>query len=483
MKKVNTMEKEKMLWGGATASYQCEGAYNEDGKVESMWDYYLHKENLENGDIASDHYHRYKEDIKQMADGGQNAYRFSLSWPRIIKNINGDVNEEGIKFYKNMIDECHKHNIEPFITLYHWDLPQYLEEKGGWLNIETCYAFKHYCEVCYKAFNGHVNYWSTFNEPKWFIFSGYMSGNYPPCHKNIDEVIKGCYNVMFANALAIESFKKFKIKGSIGLVSSYQTIYGVDDNAQTRQAIRNAQNYCNNWCIDTCCLGQFPSDMVTKLKEEGYDLSFAKNEELEIIKNNTVDFLGMNYYSPQYVKPYTSGETEVKVNNQGKNYKGNMRSVVKNGFEIANDDMNDLPRNDWGMIVYPKGLYDGIKDNASKFNGPIYITENGYGNYEEINNGQIHDDYRIKYIKEHVRYLLKAKYEGYDVRGYFVWSPFDLYSWKNGCEKRYGLVAIDFENNQKRIPKDSYYWYRDEINNDWNDLRKEIENEESSPGV
>ena len=464
--------KRKMLWGSATASYQCEGAWDLDEKAESMWDRYLHENGLENGDVASDHYHHYEEDIRMMAEGGQNAYRFSLSWPRIIRDLEGNVNEKGLAFYDTLIDTCHRYHIEPFVTIYHWDLPQYLEDIGGWQNIETAYHFEKYCETVFRHFNGKVRFWSTFNEPKWFIFSGYMSGNYPPCHRNIPEVIRGSYNVMFASALGVRKFREMKTEGEIGLVASYQTIYGLDESTETLNAMRHADNYCNNWQVDTACLGEFPSDMVDKLKEQGYDLSFAKEEELQIIRENTVDFIGINYYSPMYVKPYTDGETLVKTNNQGKNYKGDLRSVVKGWFEVANDDMKDIvPHNPWGMFVYPQGLYDALTRVSSYVKQPIYVTENGYGAYEEISE-DIDDQYRIDYIREHIRYLLKAKEDGVDVNGYFVWSPFDLYSWKNGCEKRYGLVAVDFGDDCKRIPKHSYYWYKTSIENDFIDLRK-----------
>ena len=465
--------KRKMLWGSATASYQCEGAWDLDEKAESMWDRYLHENGLENGDVASDHYHHYEEDIRMMAEGGQNAYRFSLSWPRIIRDLEGNVNEKGLAFYDTLIDTCHRYHIEPFVTIYHWDLPQYLEDIGGWQNIETAYHFEKYCETVFRHFNGKVRFWSTFNEPKWFIFSGYMSGNYPPCHRNIPEVIRGSYNVMFASALGVRKFREMKTEGEIGLVASYQTIYGLDESTETLNAMRHADNYCNNWQVDTACLGEFPSDMVDKLKEQGYDLSFAKEEVLQIIRENTVDFIGINYYSPMYVKPYTDGETLVKTNNQGKNYKGDLRSVVKGWFEVANDDMKDIvPHNPWGMFVYPQGLYDALTRVSSYVKQPIYVTENGYGAYEEISE-DIDDQYRIDYIREHIRYLLKAKEDGVDVNGYFVWSPFDLYSWKNGCEKRYGLVAVDFDDGCKRIPKHSYYWYKTSIENDFIDLRKE----------
>ena len=467
------MQKRKFLWGSASASYQCEGAWNVDDKAESMWDRYLHENNLENGDVASDHYHRYKEDIRMMADGGQNAYRFSISWPRIIKNKEGEVNEKGVAFYNDLINECIKNGIEPYVTCYHWDLPQYWEDEGGWLNKEVAYAFQHYCEVLFKAFGGKVKYWSTFNEPKWFIFSGYMSGNYPPCHVNqIQEVIECCYNVMLANALAIQSFKKLNIQGEIGLVASYQTIYATSDSESYKDAIRNADNYCNNWQVETAALGEFPKDMVQKLRKQGYDFSFVCKEDLKTIKENTVDFLGLNYYSPQYVLPYQSGETIVKVNNQGSKYKGNLHTVVKEWFEIDDGHMKQLPQNPWGMVIYPQGLYDAIK-RCSKYNVPLYITENGLGMYEDIHNGMIQDDERISYIKSHVKSLLEAKKDGLNINGYFVWSPFDLYSWKNGCEKRYGLVGVDFDDNCKRLPKKSYYWYRDEILNDWKDLKND----------
>lgn len=177
------------LWGGATASYQCEGAWNVDDKAESMWDYYLHEAGLENGDVASDHYHRYEEDIRMMKEGGQNSYRFSLSWPRIIKNRQGGINLKGIEFYQNLLDTCKKYDIEPFVTLYHWDLPQYWEETGGWLDHDVCAAFEHYAKVCYDHFGDKITNWTTFNEPKWFVANGYKIGNYPPGYQDTQKTL------------------------------------------------------------------------------------------------------------------------------------------------------------------------------------------------------------------------------------------------------------------------------------------------------
>lgn len=448
----------KFLWGSATASYQCEGAWQEDGKIESMWDSYLHEKQLENGDIASDHYHRYEEDIRMMKEGGQNAYRFSLSWCRILDE-NEKVNEKGIEFYKSIIRCCRKYGLEPFVTLYHWDLPQYLEAKGGWLNKETVYAYERYVKVVFEYFNGDIQYWTTFNEPRWFIFNGYWIGNYPPEKKDKSLTAKGAYHVMLSNALAIRAFKEMKISGQIGIVHSYTPIDGVDESPACLQAMRFADNYCNNWVLDTAALGQIPKDMVEKLSKEGVDMSFILEEDENIIKENVVDFLGLNYYARALVKPYTTGETELIVNNKGKAGKGTSKTIIKNWFEQVMDPNSEYT--EWDTEIYPKGLQDGLIRAHLKYKVPLFVTENGLGFYEDVSNGCVDDVYRISFLNDHINAILNAKELGADVRGYFVWSSFDLYSWKNGCEKRYGLVAVDFDNNLVRIPKKSYFWYKE----------------------
>lgn len=446
------------LWGGATASYQCEGAWDQDGRVESMWDTYLHEKNLENGDIASDHYHRFREDIKQMKDGGHNSYRFSLSWPRIIKNLQGDINEKGIQFYDDLIDECHKNNIEPYVTIYHWDLPQYLQEIGGWLNVDVCYAYLKFVKVVLEKYKDKVKYWVTFNEPRWFVFNGYFIGNYPPEMHSAQDMIHAAYNVIYANALAVKAFRDGNYKGQIGIVHSYSPVDGVDDTLETKISMRNADNYCNNWVLDTAAFGVIPEDLIEKLRES-YDLSFINEEHLKIIKNNTVDFLGLNYYARILVKPYTTGETTLIVNNSGSKAKGTTKTIVKGWFEQVQDPNSIYT--EWDTEIYPKGLYNGLLRAHEKYKLPLYVTENGIGHYEEVDVDQVNDSYRIDFMNEHINALLNAVDKGADVRGYFAWSSFDLYSWKNGCEKRYGLIAVDWNDNLKRKPKASYYWFKE----------------------
>lgn len=461
----NIDNREEFLFGGASASYQCEGAWDEDGKVESMWDVYLHENNYENGDVASDHYHRYKEDIRMMKEGGQNAYRFSIAWPRIIKNLEGDVIEEGIRHYIDVLDECHRQGIEPYVTLYHWDLPQYLEDIGGWINPATADAFVHYAEVCFKAFEGKIDLWTTFNEPKWFTHCGYMAGNYPPEHHNPQEYIQCCYNVMVAHAKAVDLFRREKVKGKIGIVMSTEPMYPIDDKPETLQAVRNADNYANNWVCDPACKGEFPKDMVEKIKSQGFDLSFVKQEDLDVIARNRVDFLGCNYYGPVFVKVNEEGDTCFVTNNSGARFKGKVINRVKDWYEYTKNP--NLPITAWGTQTYPKGIYELLMKYWERYQVPLYITENGIGLYEDISVDQIQDDQRIDYIDTHVREIIHAMKDGADVRGYFTWSPFDLYSWKNGCEKRYGLVGIDFENGCVRKPKKSYYWYKEAIEKEW----------------
>lgn len=450
----------EFLWGGATASYQCEGGWNEGGRAESMWDKYLHEENLENGDVASDHYHRFKEDIKMMKEGGHTGYRFSLAWPRIIKNLEGEINQEGIDFYNEMIDTCLENGITPFVTIYHWDLPQYLEELGGWFNRKTCEAYMHYAKVCFDAFGDRVVHWSTFNEPRYCIFSGYLIGNYPPGHQDLQETLTGSYYLMLASAMAVKAFREGGYKGQIGIVHSFAPVYGIDGTVKTRIAMRFADNFFNNWILDTAAMGEIPGDMLGELSKS-CDLSIMLPEDLEIIKNNTVDFLGLNYYARAVVKPYETGETTLIVNNAGSKAKGTSQTIIKGWFEQVRPESSRYT--EWDTEIFPEGLYEGIRQVWKKYHLPVYITENGIGLYEDVTVDQVEDEERIQFMNMHINAILNAKDEGCDVRGYFAWSPFDLYSWKNGTEKRYGLVAVDYEDNLKRKPKKSYYWFKNVI--------------------
>lgn len=444
------------LWGGATASYQCEGAWDEDGKVASNWDYWLHEKGLPAADVACDHYHHMREDIALAAAGGHTAYRFSLSWPRMIKNREGEPNELGIRFYSDLIDECISHGLVPFVTVFHWDLPEYWEELGGWTNTEVALAFEHYAKVCFDAFGDRVRHWVTINEPKWFTSRGYLVGDYPPFHTDAQEYIDAAFNIMLASALGVRAFREGGYPGKIGVVHSYTPVYGVDDTIEAQIAVRYADNFNNNWVLDTAVSGEFPIDLAAELAKT-YDLSVAKPKYLQVIKEHTVDFLGLNYYSSTDVKPYSEGETTLRFNTTGK---GGQRGkiMVKGWFEQVYNPNHKFT--DWGMEIYPEGLYLGLKKAYEKYGLPIYITENGVGCYETVTDEPVHDDYRISFLQDHIAATLDAIDDGVDVRGFFVWSLMDLYSWISGNEKRYGLIGVKDTPEHERVPKESYLWFR-----------------------
>lgn len=460
----------KFLWGSATAAYQCEGAWKEGNRGETQWDDFSHHSPLNinhvTGDVASDFYHHYEEDIRLLAEGGQNTFRFSISWSRIIPDGVGKVNQKGIDFYNHVIDTCLKYKVVPNITLFHYDLPKPIYDIGGWANRKTVDHFVRYAKICFKEFGDRVPLWETINEPKYYSYCSYIVGNYPPNHHlDFNTFCQVGYNLLLASAKTVIEFRKSNAIGKVGMAID-------TDNVQTRYkddygiaAARKADLFYNKWVTDTVYKGYFPDDLFPLLKESGIDLSFVKEHDKAIFMAGTLDFLGLNIYSRAFIKPYTSGETEVFMNNKGKGSKVKEGIRIKNWFETDYDP--EVPRNKWGSEIYPKCMYEELKDIKKCYGTvPVFITENGLGEYEKPDDkGYVEDDDRIKFLSNYIDYMLKAKSEGVNVCGYYTWSTMDLYSWVNGYEKRYGLVRIDFDNNFKRIPKKSYFWYKNLIKN------------------
>lgn len=295
------------LFGAASAAYQVEGAWNEDGKGLSNWDVFskIPGKTFEgtNGDVAVDHYHRYKEDIKLMAEMGLESYRFSISWPRIIPNGNGEINEKGIDFYNNIINECLKYGIVPFVTLYHWDMPQVLEEQGGWTNKTTIDAFLKYATTCFERFGDRVKHWITFNETIVFCSLGYLAGAHPPGIKNdIKKYFQATHNVFTAHAKVVDQYKKMKQYGEIGITHVFSPAFSVDEKEENRLAAYHANQYGIAWYYDPILKGKYPEYVLKTLKEKGYTPDWTE-EELKIIESSASknDFIGLNYYQPQRV--------------------------------------------------------------------------------------------------------------------------------------------------------------------------------------
>ncbi|MCC8165167.1 MAG: glycoside hydrolase family 1 protein [Planctomycetes bacterium] len=462
----------KFLWGTATASYQCEGAWNEDGKGLSVWDVFSHESPLNinhvTGDVACDHYHRYEEDFKLLAEGGHNSYRFSIAWPRLIPNGTGEVNRKGVEFYHKFIDSMIAHGLEPNLTLYHWDLPDALARKGGWENKETAYAFADFARLCFKEYGNKVKIWVTINEPKYSLFSMYAAGNYPPNVQDTQRLMVAAYNTMFASALAAIEFRTFKDIGHIGIVADYDPVYGVDDSEECKFAVRMADHVLNGWVTDTAIKGTFPRELVDTLAQR-FDVGFMKDEDKAIFEAGTLDFLGINYYFRAYVRPYTTGECMLAANNTGKSganvseVDGVQRTMVAKGmFERIKDPEGIYT--EWDFEIFPDGMYALLIELRDRYGDiPLYITENGLGIREKPVDGRIDDDARVDFLDQHIQALLRARSEGINVCGYYVWSAFDLYSWVNGYDKRYGLIYVDFDEGNRRIPKKSYYWYKNFI--------------------
>lgn len=460
----------KFLWGSATAAYQCEGAWNIDGKGISQWDEFSHHSPLNinhvTGDIASDFYHRYEEDIRLLKESNQNSFRMSISWTRIIPDGIGTVNNEGVRFYREVFKCLRENGVEPNVTLYHYDLPMALEKEGGWENIKTAYAFAEYAAVCFREFRDIVKIWVTVNEPVYNLMCCYGVGNYPPHVKNPKKFACAGYHYMLASALAVQKFRNLNIDGKIGIVHDIHPVYALNNTEAYHFAQRMADNVLNNWVLDTAVLGYFPSDFINEL-EKHFPLDFMRDEHRELFRKGTVDFIGINYYTRAFVKPYTDGETCFNENNSGKREEGAAKKLmnVKGMFERVEDP--DGKYSDWDMEIYPEGLYDSLMLIKSRYqNIPVYITENGIGLHETLENGTIEDDDRINFLDAHINAMQKAIKDGANVCGYYVWSTFDLYSWVNGYEKRYGLIYIDFNDERLiRIPKKSYYWYKQLIEN------------------
>lgn len=456
------------LWGSATASYQCEGAWDADGKGPSVWDDYFHNVavDAESGDVACDFYHHYEEDLQMMKDSHQNTLRFSISWPRIFPDGTGKVNEKGVMFYHRILDSMLEKGIEPNVTLYHWDLPLYLQKEGGWLNKKTAEAFAEYADFCFQEFGSKIKIWVTINEPHYSTQCMFGSGNYPPNEISGQKFAIQIYNYMYGSALAVQKFRKYSDLGQIGVVADIHPCYAADDSEACKRAVRLADQFYNGVILEPAMKGEFPKEIIKELSKT-YDFSFMKEEDSEIFREGTVDFFGLNYYNRSYIRPYVSGESRIDCNNKGKRGEKSEEedvkriAVIKNLFERIEDPNGKFT--EWDFEIFPKGIYDACMEVTQKYGKvPIYITENGVGLHEKLVKETVEDDNRIDFTEQHLHYLLKAREDGANIRGYYIWSTMDLYSWINGCEKRYGLVYVDFE-TQKRYPKKSFYWYRDFI--------------------
>ncbi|OGF46637.1 MAG: beta-glucosidase [Candidatus Firestonebacteria bacterium RIFOXYC2_FULL_39_67] len=428
------------LWGAACSSFQAEGAWKEDGKSESIWDVFSKKPGIVKGGsdakIAIDHYHRYKSDIKIMADLGFKVYRLSTSWSRIVPGGTGKVNEKGLDFYDRYIDELLKYGIKPFVNLYHWDMPNVQEQKGGFRNKETAHAFAKYSVAVVKRLGDRVKNWTTFNEIK-HIWEGCYNSDWNAPGLHLSEKINNqvLHNTHLAHGLAVNAMRAYSTNDiNIGLVHAMWIRMPRDpENKKDLRAAEKCFLDKNSRLLDPIYKGEYPDCMWKKGAEPGIN-----KEEMKII-STPLEFFGLNVY----------GGCDVKYNSKN-----------KSGWEeILFDPDTPVTAMNWG--VTPKAMYWGIKHIWDNYNiKKLYISENGASYTDTItHDGRIHDTDRINFLNQYMSEMHRAIKDGYKVDGYFLWSLFDNFEWAQGYTQRFGCVYVDYP-TQKRIWKDSAYWYK-----------------------
>ncbi|WP_019616871.1 glycoside hydrolase family 1 protein [Psychromonas ossibalaenae] len=455
------------LFGAASAAYQVEGAWDQDGKGPTNWDEFtkIPGKTFEgtNGDVAVDHYNRYKEDIALMAEMGLESYRFSISWARIFPNGSGEINQKGIDFYNNLIDECLKYGIVPFVTLYHWDLPLPLEKEGAWLNKNTADAYVEYAKLCFNEFGDRVKNFITFNETVVFAALGYMSGAHPPGIQNDPKkYFQVTHNVFYAHARTIIEYKKLNQFGEIGLSHVFSPAFAVDDSPANEFAAEHANQFGVNWFYDPILKGEYPEYVVKQLEESGL-LPDWTLEELAVIKQAAPlnDFMGLNYYQPMRVE-----KIEQPVEQVEHSLENSTGSPGNPSFDhvFRTVKMDDKKYTKWDWEISPTGFVDGLvmlKDQYGQIK--LYITENGLGDEDPIIEGAVCDIPRINFLNDHLCAVKEAIDRGVHIKGFYSWSAIDLLSWLNGYKKQYGFIYVDHQNGLARKKKASFHWYKEII--------------------
>jgi beta-glucosidase len=421
------------LWGAATASYQVEGAWNEDGKGESIWDRFSHTsgkiEDGLTGDIACDHYHRYQDDIALMRQLGLKAYRFSISWTRILPSGRGAVNTRGLDFYDRLVDALCAANIEPFLTLHHWDYPQALYESGGWTNRDNLGYFADYSVIVAKRLGDRVKSWTTFNEPSVITWDGYLSGEHAPGEQNKAKAVQVGHNLMVAHGLATQALRAANPKLDVGIVLNHWCSEPATDSPKDIAAADSAWNRHETFFPHPLFRGYYHPEVINSLEAENISIDIKPGDMALIAQK--LDFVGINFYSRNIISA-----------------NGNMGLVP------------DAEYTEMGWEVCAPALRRMLNRLNRDYDlPPIYITENGASFPDEVSvDGKIHDPRRLDYLKNHFIQTRLAMQDGVDVHGYFVWSLMDNFEWGHGFTKRFGVVRVDYE-TQKRIVKDSGEWY------------------------
>lgn len=452
------------LWGASTSAFQVEGAYLSDGKGLATVDVRDVPEGKADTKIASDHYNHYKEDIQLMKQLGIGVYRFSFSWSRIMPD-GQSVNQKGLDFYHRLIDECLNQGIIPFPTLYHFEMPMALvDDFGGWISRDCVTAFVNYAKICFQTFKNKVTMWGTINEQLIASAAPDLNGNHEKDafirERNMYQM---SYHMSLAEKLAISEFRDIVPNGQIGPICSMQVVYPETSSPSDILAASDASDFLQNMLLDMSVTGVYPLRVQKYFEENGLTPIMNDHDEF-IMKSNSPDFIGVNYYSSTCVRSKDFSDDR------------KMPPFFRSTLYTLGDNKH-LEKTEWMEFgIDSLGLYTGIRSMYERYKLPMIITENGFAYSDELVNGQVHDDYRIEYIREHIKQCYEIVSDGYPLLGYCPWSLLDIVSSHQGFSKRYGLIYVDRTDTDikscKRIPKKSYYWYQQVIRD--NGIKQEL---------
>ncbi len=435
------------LWGAATSAYQIEGAVHEDGRGQSIWDYFASLPGKtyqgQTGEIAADHYHHMEEDVALMAKLNLNTYRFSLAWPRILPEGTGKVNERGLDFYDRLVDELLKHGIRPLATLHHWDLPMALQDRGGWLVRDTAYAFADYAEVVARRLGDRIDWWLTHNEPWCISYLSYAMGIHAPGLHNKQLAANVGHHVLLSHGLAVPRLRAhISPQAQVGIAIDFYPVYAADDRPETQLAVQQADAFRNRWFVEPVFRGHYPENLF---RDMGVAPPMMHDDDMSII-STPIDFLGVNYYSRMIVRGHTEDGNGTEP-------------TADANYEII-ERVPGSSYTEMGWEVFPEGLSNILtllhRDYAPK---AMVVTESGAAYSDSLDgNNTIHDPQRIDYLRSHIQRMADVIRKGLPIKGYMVWSLLDNYEWAEGYRKRFGLVYVDYA-TQRRIIKDSGRWY------------------------
>ncbi len=431
------------LWGAATAAYQIEGGWNADGKGESIWDRFTHSPGRiadgNNGDEACDHYHRFVDDVRLMKDLGLQGYRFSISWPRVMPDGKGRLNEKGLNFYRGLLELLHANGITPVVTLYHWDLPQKLQDIGGWANRDVTDYFQEYASSMFKELGDLVPIWITHNEPSVTSFIGNWQGIHPPGMRDFPTALLVSHHLLLSHGKAVQAHRQLGLTSKIGITVCLTPCYPASESEEDRAAAVRNDGYWNRWFLDPVLTGKYPADMVSWYSHR-MPMPEIDSADLRLIGGN-IDFLGVNNY-----------------------YAGSVRSDPGQfPLELVERPMGEY-RTEMGWGINPDAFYDLlVRLNRDHPGTQVIITENGASFRDMItHDGRVPDENRIDFLHRYLESVHRAIQDGADIRGYFVWTLMDNFEWAHGFSQRFGLAYTDYS-TQRRIIKASGAWYREVI--------------------